>query len=143
MNIAIASDHRGYELKSKIINYLKEKGYTINDYGTDSNESTDYPIYAFKVGESIRDNVNDLGILICGTGIGMSIACNKVRNVRCAKVNNVEEATLTKQHNNANVIALSENVENVFEIIDAFLNAEFSNEEKHIRRVEMISNYDN
>jgi len=143
MNIAIASDHRGYELKSKIINYLKEKGYTINDYGTDSDESTDYPIYAFKVGESIRDNVNDLGILICGTGIGMSIACNKVRNVRCAKVNNVEEATLTKQHNNANVIALSENVENVFEIIDAFLNAEFSNEEKHIRRVEMISNYDN
>lgn len=143
MNIAIASDHRGYELKCKIINYLKEQGYNVNDYGTDNNESTDYPIYAFKVGESIRDNINDLGILICGTGIGMSIACNKVKNVRCGKVNTVDEAILTKEHNHANVIALSENVENVFEIIDAFLNAEFSNEEKHIRRVEMISNYDN
>lgn len=143
MNIAIASDHRGYELKCKIINYLEEKGYTINDYGTDSNVSTDYPIYAFKLGESIRDNINKFGILICGTGIGMSIACNKVKNVRCAKVNNVDETILTRQHNNANVIALSENVEKVFEIIDAFLNTEFSFEEKHIKRVEMITNYDN
>ena len=143
MNIAIASDHRGYELKSKIINYLKEKGYNITDYGTDSSDSVDYPVYAFKLGESIRDNINDFGILICGTGIGMSIACNKVKNVRCAKVNDVEEAILTRQHNNANVIALSENVENVFEIVDAFLNTNFSNEEKHIRRVEMISSYDN
>jgi len=143
MNIAIASDHRGYELKGKIINYLKEKGYNITDYGTDSSDSVDYPIYAFKLGESIRNNINDFGILICGTGIGMSIACNKVKNVRCAKVNNVEEAILTRQHNNANVIALSENAQNVFEIVDKFINTSFSNEEKHIRRVEMISNYDN
>lgn len=143
MNIAIASDHRGYELKCKIINYLKERGYNITDYGTDSNDSVDYPIYAFKVGESIRDSINDLGILICGTGIGMSIACNKVKGIRCAKVNSVEETILTRQHNNANVIALSENVDNVLEIVDVFLNTEFSNEEKHIRRVELISNYDN
>jgi len=143
MNIAIASDHRGYELKGKIINYLKEKGYNITDYGTDSSDSVDYPIYAFKLGESIRNNINDFGILICGTGIGMSIACNKVKNVRCAKVNNVEEAILTRQHNNANVIALSENAQNVFEIVDKFINTSFSNEEKHLRRVEMISNYDN
>ena len=141
--IAIASDHRGYELKCKIINCLKEKGYNINDYGTDSSDSVDYPIYAFKLGESIRNNINDFGILICGTGIGMSIACNKVKNVRCAKVNNVEEAILTRQHNNANVIALSENTQNVFEIVDKFINTSFSNEDKHIRRVEMISNYDN
>ena len=143
MNIAIASDHRGYDLKCEIIKYLKEKGYNVTDYGTDSNISTDYPIYAFKVGESIRDNVNDLGILICGTGIGMSIACNKVKKVRCSKVNSIEEAILTRQHNNANVIALSENVEQAKEIVDAFINTEFSFEEKHIRRVEMISNYDN
>lgn len=143
MNIAIASDHRGYELKCKIINYLKEQGYNVNDYGTDNNESTDYPIYAFKVGESIRDNINDLGILICGTGIGMSIACNKVKNVRCGKVNTVDEAILTKEHNHANVIALSEKVENVFEIVDAFLNTEYLIEEKHNRRVEMIDKYDN
>lgn len=143
MNIGIASDHRGYKLKGEVINYLKEKGYNIVDYGTDSDVSVDYPGYAFKVGEAIRDNVINFGILICGTGIGMSIACNKVKEVRCAKVNNVEETILTRQHNNANVIALSENVENALEIVDAFINTEFSNEEKHIRRVEMISNYDN
>lgn len=143
MNIGIANDHRGYELKQKITNFLSEKGYNIIDYGTDSNISVDYPIYAFKVGEAIRDNKIDLGILICGTGIGMSIACNKVKGVRCSKVNSLEEAILTRQHNNANVIALGENVENVLEIVEAFIETNFSNEEKHIRRVEMIDSYDN
>lgn len=143
MNIGIANDHRGYELKQKITNFLSEKGYNIIDYGTDSNISVDYPIYAFKVGEAIRDNKIDLGILLCGTGIGMSIACNKVKGVRCSKVNSLEEAILTRQHNNANVIALGENVENVLEIVEAFIETNFSNEEKHIRRVEMIDSYDN
>lgn len=143
MKVAIASDHRGYELKGKVINYLKEKGYDVTDYGTDSSEYADYPIYAFKVGESVRDKVNDLGILICGTGIGMSIACNKVKGVRCGKVNSIEEAILTKGHNHANVIAISESIENPLEVIEAFLTNDFSLEEKHIRRVEMISKYDN
>ena len=106
-------------------------------------ESVDYPQYAYKIGESVRDNKIDLGILICGTGIGMSIACNKVKKVRCAKVTTKEEAFLARSHNNANVIALSENITNYKEIIDTFLTTDFSNEEKHIRRVEMIDNYDN
>ena len=143
MNIGIANDHRGYELKCKVLNYLNEKGYNVTNYGTDSSEFADYPVYAFKLGEAIRDKEIDLGILICGTGIGMSIACNKVKGVRCGKVNSVEEATLTKGHNHANVIALSENVDNVYEIIDAFLNTEVLTEERYLRRVEMVNNYDN
>ena len=142
MKIGIASDHRGVILKEKIKNYLNEK-YKIIDYGTNSIESVDYPEYAFKVGEDIRDNKIDLGILICGTGIGMSIACNKVKKVRCAKVTTKEEAYLARQHNNANVIALSENVTNYKEIIDTFLTTPSSKEEKHQRRVAMIDNYGN
>ena len=142
MKIGIASDHRGVILKEKIKNYLNDR-YQIIDYGTNSIESVDYPQYAYKIGESVRDNKIDLGILICGTGIGMSIACNKVKKVRCAKVTTKEEAFLARSHNNANVIALSENVTDYKEIIDTFLTTDFSNEEKHIRRVEMIDNYDN
>ncbi len=142
MKIGIASDHRGVFLKEKIKNYLNEK-YKIIDFGTNSIESVDYPEYAFKIGESIRDNKIDFGILICGTGIGMSIACNKVKKVRCAKVDNKEEAYLARFHNNANVIALSENVTNYKEIIDTFLTTDSSKEEKHQRRVAMIDNYGN
>ena len=142
MKIGIASDHRGVFLKEKIKNYLNEK-YKIIDFGTNSIESVDYPEYAFKIGESIRDNKIDFGILICGTGIGMSIACNKVKKVRCAKVDNKEEAYLARSHNNANVIALSENVTNYKEIIDTFLTTDSSKEEKHQRRVAMIDNYGN
>lgn len=142
MKIGIASDHRGVILKEKIKNYLNEK-YKIIDFGTNSIESVDYPEYAFKIGESIKDNKIDVGILICGTGIGMSIACNKVKKVRCAKVDNKEEAYLARSHNNANVIALSENVTNYKEIIDTFLTTDSSKEEKHQRRVAMIDNYGN
>ena len=142
MKIGIASDHRGVFLKEKIKNYLNEK-YKIIDFGTNSIESVDYPEYAFKIGESIKDNKIDVGILICGTGIGMSIACNKVKKVRCAKVDNKEEAYLARFHNDANVIALSENVTNYKEIIDTFLTTDSSKEEKHQRRVAMIDNYGN
>ena len=142
MKIGIASDHRGVILKEKIKNYLNNR-YQIIDYGTNSIESVDYPQYAYKIGESVRDNKIDLGILICGTGIGMSIACNKVKKVRCAKVTTKEEAFLARSHNNANVIALSENTNNYKEIIDTFIDTTFSNDEKHRRRVEMIDNYGN
>jgi len=143
MNIGIANDHRGLKLKQKVTNFLKSMGYNIIDYGTDTEDSTDYPMYAFKVGEAIKDNKIDFGILICGTGIGMSIACNKVKNVRCARVCTKDDAYYTRLHNNANVIALSEDIENIEEIITIFLNTEFSKEEKHNRRVELINNYDN
>lgn len=143
MNVGISNDHRGFKLKQKVTNFLKSMGYNIIDYGTYTEQSTDYPLYAFKVGEAIRDSKIDFGILICGTGIGMSIACNKVKNVRCARVCSKDDAYYTRLHNNANVIALSENIENVEEVILTFLNTEFSDEEKHNRRVEMINNYDN
>ena len=143
MKIGIGNDHRGFKLKQIIKPYLEEQGYTVVDYGSDSEEAVDYPVYAFKVGNAVKDRDVDLGILICGTGIGMSIACNKVKGVRCGKVSTIEEAKLTKGHNHANVIALSENVENPLEIVSTFINEPFLDEEKHIRRVDMIDNYDN
>ena len=142
MKIGIASDHRGVILKEKIKKYLNAD-YQVIDYGTNSIESVDYPQYAYKIGEAIKDKKIDRGILICGTGIGMSIACNKVRGIRCAKINELEEAILARSHNNINVIALGEKTQNYKEIIKAFLTTDFSNEEKHKRRVEMIDNYDN
>lgn len=142
MIVGIANDHKGLNCKQKLTKYLKEKGYTIVDYGCDTEDSVDYPNYAFQVGKAIQRNEIDRGILICGTGIGMSIACNKVKGVRCAKVSTLEEAKLTRLHNNANVLAIAHNCENVEMIVDTFLETEFSNEERHTRRVEMIDNYD-
>lgn len=141
MIIGIASDHRGYDIKKELISYFSDY-YKVVDYGTTSNESTDYPIYAFKIGEAIKNNEINLGILICGTGIGMSIACNKVKKVRCAKVSSIEEAKLSKLHNSANVIALSSDINNIKDIVKAFIETPFSNEEKHIRRIEMINDYE-
>lgn len=140
--IGIASDHAGYELKEKVKDYLKELDYQVIDYGTMVDTSVDYPDYAFKVGESIANKGIKLGILICKTGIGMSIACNKVKGVRCAKVDNIEEASLTRLHNNSNVIAISSNNSNALEIIKVFLETEFSNEERHIKRVNKITEYE-
>ena len=142
MKIGIASDHRGVILKEKIKKFLNDD-YQVIDYGTNSIESVDYPQYAYKIGEAIKDKKIDRGILICGTGIGMSIACNKVRGIRCAKINDLEEAILARSHNNINVIAFGEKTPNYKEIINAFLTTDFSNEEKHRIRVEMIDNYDN
>ena len=143
MNIGIASDHRGFKLKQEMTKYLKELGYNMIDYGTNSEDSTDYPIYAFKIGEAVRNKEIDFGVLICGTGIGMSIACNKVKDVRCAKVDNIEECKLARYHNDANVIAISADVNNAKEIIHTFLKTGFSKEERHVNRINMINNYDN
>ncbi len=142
MKIGIASDHRGVSKKQELIDFLKD--YEIIDYGTNSSESVDYPVYAFKVGEAVRDNDIDLGILLCGTGIGMSIACNKVKKVRCAKVDNVEEARVTRIDNNSNVIAVSskKDIEELKQIIKTFIEQPFTNEERHQRRIDLISNYE-
>ena len=142
IKIGITSDHRGYTLKEQIIDKLINK-YDITDCGTTSSESVDYPDFAFKLGNLVADKDIDFGIAICGSGIGISIACNKVKKVRCAKVTTKEEAFLARSHNNANVIALSENTNNYKEIIDTFIDTTFSNDEKHRRRVEMIDNYGN
>lgn len=140
--IGIASDHGGFKLKQEIISYLKELGYPVIDYGTMVEESVDYPEYAFKVGEAIQNKGINFGIIICTTGIGMSIACNKVVGVRCAKVDNLEEAKMTRLHNDSNVLALSASNKNAKEIVKIFLETEFSNEERHIRRVNMIKKYE-
>ena len=145
MKISIASDHRGIKRKEEIINYLKKQNIEILDLGPNSEESVDYPVYAFKVCESINKHETDLGILLCGTGIGMSIAANKVKGIRCAKVTNVHDTVLTREHNNANVIALSanESLLKTKKIVNAFVNTKFSNDKRHIRRIEMLENYDN
>jgi ribose 5-phosphate isomerase B len=142
MKIGIASDHRGYELKE----YLKGNlsGYEIVDCGTNSAESVDYPDYGILLSEKVRDKELEFGIAICGSGIGISIACNKVRGIRCAKVSNTKEAEYTRNDNDANVIALSSetNKEEALEIVKKFLETPFSNDERHLRRIEKIKKYE-
>ena len=141
MKIAIASDHRGYDLKEYLIKHIKE--YDLIDLGTKTKESGDYPDYAFKLGEYVVKN-NCLGIVICGSGIGISIACNKVKGIRCAKVNSIKDAIYTRHDNNANVISLSANInyERALKIVYNFIQTEFSNEERHIRRINKINEYE-
>lgn len=138
MRIGIANDHRGVKLKEKIMNYLHEKDIMCINYGTDSNESCDYVDYAIKLCNAVNNKEVDLGILICGTGIGMSIAANKVNGIRCARVVNSNEASLAREHNMANVIAIGENVNDVFDIVDKFINTKESTDERHIRRVNKV-----
>ena len=143
MKIGFASDHRGYKLKQELIEHLKEE-YDVVDFGTDSEESTDYPDYAFLLGENVSNKKVDFGVAICGSGIGISIACNKVKGIRCAKVNNVEEARITRIDNNSNIIAFGEKtpLDLAYEMIKEFITTEFSNEEKHHRRVNKIIKYE-
>lgn len=143
MKIGIASDHRGYSLKEQIKELLKQD-YDVIDFGTNSNESTDYPDYAFILGENVRDENVDFGIAICGSGIGISIACNKVKGVRCAKVSTKEEAKVTREDNNSNIVAFGEktSIDDAISIVKTFINTPFSNLEKHHRRVEKIKEYE-
>jgi len=145
MKIAIGSDHRGYELKTKIISYLKDQNYEVYDCGTNSTENVDYTTYAFKVGESVIKSEANYGIVICGTGIGISIACNKVKGVRCAKVDTIKEAELTRRDNDANVLALNGTmpIENAKAIVLTFLTTEFSHIDRYVRRLSQIAEYEN
>ena len=144
MKIGIGNDHRGYELKKEIVKYLLELGYEVKNYGSDSTEPVDYPIYAFKVGEAIKNKEIDMGILICRTGIGMSIAANKVKGIRCAKIDNLVDAKYAKRHNNANVLAISANkkIDDIIDMIILFTNEEVDKEEKYKRRNDMIKRYE-
>lgn len=141
MNIIIGSDHGGYELKKKVILYLEEKKYNIVDIGCFSEESCDYPNIADTLCNKLH--LFQYGILICGTGIGMSIKANRNPKVRCALCHNVETAVLAREHNNSNVLSLGARIVNhdeALKIVDTFLNTEFSDEERHIRRVNILSN---
>lgn len=139
--IAVGSDHGGYELKQEIISYLKEKNLEYKDYGTDSKESCDYPVYAKKVANAIVNGACDRGILICGTGIGISITANKIKGIRAALCHDTFSAQATREHNDANILAMGARVVGpglALKIVDTFLNTEFSNDERHIRRIEQI-----
>lgn len=145
MKIAIASDHTGIELKSEIIKYLVELGYMVDDFGTNSKESTDYPIYGKKVAEEIAKGKYDGGVLICGTGIGISLAANKVKGIRAAVCSEPYSAKLSKQHNNSNIIAFGARVVGVDlakMIVKEWIEAKFEGG-RHAKRVDLISKIEN
>ena len=143
MKIGIASDHRGYKVKEMLKDRLDE--YEIIDYGTDSEEPTDFPVYAKKLGTGVLNGEVNYGIAICGTGIGMSIALNKMKGIYCAKVSTPSEARLAKSHNDANVIAISEELPEdlIIEIVRDYINTPFSNVNKYIKRNDMIKELEN
>lgn len=139
--IAIGCDHGGYELKEKIKKHLDETGVKYVDKGCYSLESVDYPIYAKAVAEAVVSGEADKGIVICTTGIGVSIVANKVKGIRCGLCSDTLSARMTREHNDANVLAMGAGYIGpnlAFAIVDTFLNTEFSTEEKHHRRVSMI-----
>ena len=140
-NIVIACDHAGFDYKNELIKYLEAKGYNMTDVGTDSPESCDYPIPVHRLCEKVTSGECPRGILICGTGIGISITANKVPGVRAALCSDCFSAQATREHNDANVLALGARVLGeglALKIVDTFLDTEFSNDERHIRRISMI-----
>ena len=139
--IAIGSDHGGFDLKETIIAHLKEQGIACKDYGCYDKNSCDYPIYGRAVAEAVANGECDKGIVVCTTGIGISITANKVKGIRCALCADTVTAQLTRQHNDANMLALGGGIVGPnlgISIVDTFLNTEFSEEEKHRRRVGLI-----
>lgn len=145
MKIGIASDHRGVKYKQEIIKYLKSKNHTVIDYSKENTETDDYPDFAFKVCEKVVQKEIEIGILVCRTGIGMSIAANKVKGIRCAKINSEEDAILSRNDNGANVMTFNytDSMENIKKYMDAFLSAEVINDERHQRRIDKITRYEN
>ncbi len=144
MKVAIGCDHGGINLKNAVIEAIKETGNEYVDYGTYSTESVDYPVYAMEVATAVADGLADRGVLLCGTGIGMSIVANKVRGIRCGHVTDVDCARLTREHNNANMIAMGGRITDeatAKEIVKTFLTTDFLGG-RHQRRVDMIDNLD-
>ena len=140
MVVAIGNDHRGLKLKNEIINHFKN--ITFINVGTNDELPADHPIYAFKVGEMVTSKQAQFGILICGTGIGMSIAANKIKGIRCARVFNEDDAFTAKNHNGANVIAMgsSLSLNEIKQIVDTFIVTKSPSEERHLRRIEKVNN---
>lgn len=139
--IAIASDHGGFDLKTAVIAHLRENGYEVKDFGTYDRKSCDYPDYARPAAEAVASGEAERGIVICTTGIGVSIVANKVHGIRCALCHDVTGARLTREHNDANMLAIGAGLtgENTaLDIVDTFLSTEFSNGERHKRRISKI-----
>lgn len=144
MRIFIGSDHRGVELKKQIIAALQEDEFIVKDTMLQNNDSDDYPDFAFEVGENIIKNEDDLGILICGNGIGISIAANKVKGVRCARVLSEDDAFKAKNHNGANCMAIGADLalEDALAIINVFISTKKASEERHLKRINKIIKYE-
>ena len=141
MNIAVGSDHGGFALKSEIVRYLIDGGHEVNDVGCVSEDSVDYPDFAERVCAAVMAGQSARGILICGTGIGISISANKIHGIRCALLGDVFSAKATRSHNDANVMALGGRVVGdglALEIVDAFLNTPFSGDQRHAKRIEKM-----
>ena len=145
MRISIGCDHSALELKTKLIEYLKECGHEIIDKGTYTKDSCDYTDYGYQVAKSIQNHEVERGIVICSTGIGMSIIANKVKRVRCALVYTADAARLTREHNDTNCLALGAkytDVSSAKEIVSIWLNTPYSNQERHDRRINKIKQYE-
>jgi len=139
--IALGCDHGGYVLMKEVIAYLEKEGIEYKNFGTFSEESVDYPEYGRKAAEAVAGGECDKGIIICGTGIGISITANKVKGVRCALCGDCFSAKATREHNDANMLAMGARVTGpglAVEIVKSFLGTEFSNDERHIRRIKQI-----
>lgn len=139
--IALGSDHGGYGLKQEIMAYLEEKGIAYKDYGCYEDTACDYPVFAKKVAHAIVDGECEKGILICGTGIGISIAANKVKGIRAALCHDVFSARATREHNDANILAMGARVIGpglALMIVDTFLNTEFSHAQRHQNRIDQM-----
>lgn len=145
--IALGCDHGGINLKRAIIEYLDKNSIEYKDFGCYTDDSVDYPIYAYKVATAVANGEFEKGILCCGTGIGISIAANKVKGIRAAVVSNEFGAEMTRRHNNANILCMGGRVTNEKDAVkfaDIFLNTPFSgDEERHIRRVQMLNDIEN
>ena len=145
MVISIGADHAAFNLKAVVIDHLKSKGIEVIDRGTYSLDSCDYPDYGIAVAKDVASKKADKGIVICYTGIGISIAANKVKGVRCALVGSVDAAVLTREHNDSNCLAMGAKYtpnELAIEIVDTWLGTEYSNMEKHTRRINKITAYE-
>ncbi len=145
MKIAIGCDHSALELKNELIKYLEANGHKVDDKGTYTKDSCDYTDYGYMVAKDVQSGKADRGIVICFTGIGMSIIANKVKGVRCALVGSKDAATLTREHNDTNCLALSAKYTGYAlakEIVDIWLNTEFSHNERHQRRIDKIAKYE-
>lgn len=139
--IALGSDHGGYDLKQVVIGYLKEKGIPYKDFGCMDKSSCDYPVFGRAAAEAVASGDCEKGIVICTTGIGISMVANKVPSVRCALCQDSFSAKMTRLHNDANMLALGGGIVGpnlALDIVETFLNTEFSEEEKHIRRIHLI-----
>ena len=141
MKIAIACDHGALELKNLVISHLQKKGYEVVNFGTDTLDSCDYPDYAAPAAQAVADGQCDKGIVLCTTGIGVSITANKVKGIRCALLSDVMSARMTREHNDTNMMAIGAGVVGqmlALEIVDTWLGTEFSHQERHQRRIDKV-----